>query len=59
MKDDRLAPMHGEFCLVELRQGQKPRAGDFFAGVLVGFADVNEEGAAVKKTARLGWLDCG
>src|SRR6516162_10268846 len=59
MKDDGLALMHGKVCLVELRQRQVPCAGDLLAGMLVGFADVNEEGAAVEKTARFGWLDCG
>jgi hypothetical protein len=59
VKDDRLALVHGEVDLVEIGQGQVPRARDLLAGVLIGFADVDQESAAVEKAARLGWLDCG
>jgi len=51
--------MHGKVGLVELREGQVPCAGDFLAGVLIDFADVDQESAALDKLARLGRLDCG
>ena len=59
VKDDGLSLMHSQIGFIELGEGQMAGAGNALAGVLIGLANVDQNGALIDKALgvmrRDGW----